>query len=266
MKKQILIPTLVLISLAISAKVIAATTSTPVLPPSVFRDDTTGIALSIQLIPNRPDTGAFDFFVPKTGHYQGTLLLKGKISCDEKEDCEEDDDDRDTSKVTHLQGSLTAKFYALDGSAPVDTHMRIEGKINTKYNTATINVWITNNHYHLRVKKGDAQAAAKIATQSLQDTKSQNWPALYGLLSSQVQGAMTQTQFTQAMTGSPKVIATSLNGVGQQSTVNGFTYLAQPVILTVQNSGGTTSVLHGTEFLVLEQGTWRLLSTNTPTP
>lgn len=249
MKKQIYIPAVALISLLISIKVIAATIDTSPHPPTIFRDGTSDISFSIQLTPDRPDTGKFDFYVPSTGFYEGTiaLLQSGK-------------------QIVHPQGTTTAQFYPLVGGVQPSIVVRMEGEIDIVRNNASVNIWVGNLKYHIKTAQPDATAGAVTAKQVLTSTVSQNWQTLYGLLSAQVQSTITPAQLEQLMETSPNIIAADLNGTGQISTVNGFAYFSQPVTLTVQNSDGTTSVFHSIEFFVLEQGVWHLLSTNTPTP
>ena len=269
MKKKLTFILIIIIALvfAVSLKKIRADSIPTIAMPAIFRDNSNGVTLSIQLTNNQPDTGQFDLFIPQNGYYRGILKLKGRINCEKQEDCDEDEDDRrDPSKAIHFQDKITVQFYPLDDSAPVVAKLRVEGKINSTTNNAIIHVWIDKQHYRLKTKKGDPAVAAQVATQSLQDTTSQNWTDLYGLLSTQIQAAMTQDEFTQMMSGtdSPTITAATLNGAGNIFTASGDSYFAQPVTLTVQQPDGTTKIFKSTQYFVLEQDAWRFLSTDTP--
>jgi hypothetical protein len=111
-----------------------------------------------------------------------------------------------------------------------------------------------------------AQAARAAAQQALSLTVARNWTALYALFTSDVGKTTSQAQFIQLMSapGSPEFLEATLDGPGQSKVVGSYTYYSQPVTLTVRQTNGTTSTMHSSEYLILEQGAWKLLSTDTP--
>jgi hypothetical protein len=270
MKKKLLLIIIIAIVFTFSVRIILAETpDTNTTTPGIFRDNSSGMTFSIQLAKNQPDTGQLDLYIPQEGYYRGEIELKGKIKCQEKESCEEDDDDRrDTSKVIHLQGNITTQFYPLDNSFPDTAQIRMEGKINTKHNTAIIHIWIGGTHYRLKTKKGDLKAAEQTARQALQYTNSQDWTGFYDLLAPSIQETTTPEEFTQTMsdnTGLPTILSSDFDGQGEIIVADGYSYFSQPVKLTIRQTDGSMSTAHETDFFILENGSWRFLSNTTPT-
>jgi hypothetical protein len=66
-------------------------------------------------------------------------------------------------------------------------------------------------------------------------------------------------------TASPAIIAADLDGSGMVKEVGGYSYFVQPVILTIRRTDGSSAVYHEREYFSYEQGSWRLLTTSTPT-
>lgn len=220
--------------------------------PSIFRDKTNQTSLALQVTFGRPDTGRFEFYVPQVGYYRGIIPLQ-----------------QSGKQIIHPQGIVTAQFYPLDDSSTVQpTTVRMTGEINTSHNSASIDIWVNNNHYNLKTPEGDIVAGTVSAKQVLSFTASQNWSALYGLLTNEIQSSVTPTQFTQLMANNSSSVVTEavLTGSGQIKIAAGNTYFVQPVSLTVKQTNNTTVTYTSTEYFVLEQGTWRLLTTDTPTP
>lgn len=219
--------------------------------PAIFRDEKNGTALSIQTTSGQFDTGQFYFFVPSIGYYSGKIpfLQSGE-------------------QIIHPQGTVTGTFSPLNDSTSAPATIKMEGEIDATHNNASINVWVNDTHYHISTPQRDTNAAITTIKQALMYTTTQDWTNLYNILSSNIQSTTTQTQFTQLMTNAnvPTIISADLNGTGQLSVVAGNAYFAQPVILTVRKTDGTTATYHSTVFSILEQGVWRFLSTNTPTP
>jgi hypothetical protein len=163
-----------------------------------------------------------------------------------------------------LKSTITAQFHPLDNGLPVAIHLWIEGEINTIQSTATINIRINKTKYRLRTAQISTNAAVSVVKQSLNYTVTQNWPALYNLLSTDIKATTSPAQFTQLMSSSPRIIAADLNGQGQMKTNSGYNYFMQPVTLTVRQPNGSTAIYHDNEFFVLENGSWRFLSTDSP--
>ena len=231
-----------MISFLIIGKVFAIDVFTSQLP-SIFRDAKNGSVLTLQLNPNRPDTGEFYFSVPGIGFYHGIVPIK---------------------QNSNPQGTVTAQLYPVNGGTLISATLVIYGQINKT--NAKVQITVNKTKYTLATAAVDTTSAASTAAQSLTYETSQNWLGLYGLFSVDVQASTTQTQFTQLMTGGPRINSSTLNGTGTVNTVSGYTYFSQPVTIGVQQPDGSTTILHSTEFFVLEQGVWKLLSTTSPTP
>lgn len=217
--------------------------------PLVFRDNKTNAVLSIQLAPGLPTTGQFSFYAPDKGYYNGVipLLQSGK-------------------QIAHPKGQITGQFSPQQGGPPVSATVKMEGEINTIHNTATLNIWVDKAFYHLQTATVDIGQASAVAKQSVSYTAAHNWSGLYNLFSSDIQATNSLAQFTQSMSdnSTPTIISADLNGTGQIITIGGYTYFAQPITITVKQQDGTTAAYHSTEYFVLEKGTWRLLTTDTP--
>ncbi len=246
MKKQIIISVTGLMLLSISAFALAATTTATLLLPTVFRDSTSGTLLSIQLVPNRNDTGKFSLTIPSSGSYSGTIPLL------------------QSGQIVHPKGTAATTFYPLSGS-PSSATVRMEGDANVLQNQASISILIGKSTYHLQTTVPDTAAATGAAKHILTDIVTKNWQDIYGFFSNQIQNSTTQTQFSQMMSSSNlNIISADLNGTGQIKIVGGYSYFVQPITITVQQ-GTAATTLHSIEFFVLENGTWRLLSTTNPT-
>lgn len=268
MKKKLLLILIFILTIVFtfSARSIFADPADTNTVPVILQDTSNGMMFSIQLTSGQSDTGQFDLYIPQKGYYQGKVELREKIKCDEKEDCLEDEDDKkNKSKVIHLKDTLTVWHYQTDDNSGSEVKVKIEGKINTFSNSAIINIWIEGNHYRLKTKKADQKAAEEISIQVAQYTTTRDWPALYDLLSAQIQSSMTQEEFIQIMsqTNSPEIIAINLNGEGKIFPASGNSYFAQPVSLTVRQEDSSTKLFNSTQYFIFED-TWRFLSTDTP--
>lgn len=217
--------------------------------PTIYRDSESDLSLSLQLEQGSSDTGQFDFFIPQKGFYRGVIPLL-----------------RSGQQIVHLQGSVIAKFYSLNSATPVSANVRMEGEVNTVQNRASLNVWIDNIHYQIKTSNPDIALAKAIVKQVSDAMTAQNWPVLYNLLSSDVRATTTQDQFIGIMksSSSPKIISVDINIPGQVKINEGYTYFFQPVTLTAQQPNGSMIILYNTQYYVLEQGIWRLLTTDTP--
>ena len=78
MNKKILIIVATIPSLAIAGYIGAQTlnASAPLLPTTIIQDATGNPTLSIQLAPNRPDTGVFALTISAIGVYKGTMPVQ----------------------------------------------------------------------------------------------------------------------------------------------------------------------------------------------
>lgn len=241
--KYLLGVVLVVLIAVIAGKVLALNNNK--ILPSVFRDAKNGTVLTLQLVAGRSDTGEFYFFVPNQGYYQGIVPIK---------------------QNSNPQGTVTARFYPINGGSVGSATMILNGQVHQT--SASIKITVNSTKYTLTTATVDPTAATTVANQALAYTTTKNWPSLYGLLSADVKASLTQTQFTQIMsdTTQPVVTNATLNGQGVTSDVGGYSYFTQPVTLTVKKPDGTTATYHANEYFILEQGNWRLLSTDTPTP
>lgn len=239
------------LSLASKKHVLAAintnTASQDSNPPTIFRD-ASGTVLSIQLSSTQPDYGQFSFYVPQIGYYNGIIPLQ-----------------QSGQRIIHPQGSTPATFYPVTGNTTASTTVRMEGEINIEHNTASINIWINGTHYHVEVAQVDTNAVAATIKQVFNDFTSQNWQSLYNSLSLETQSTIAQAQFIQLLnTNLPKVLTIDFNGAGQVTSAAGYSYYAQPVALTMQKPDGTTTSNQSIFYFILEQGAWKLLTTDTP--
>lgn len=224
---------------------------TPTIPePLVFRDSKTNSALSIQLTDGLPTTGQFYFFVPQIGYYKSMIPLL-----------------RSGPQIVHPQGQVITQFSPLQEGKPTDVAMKMEGEINIKSNTASINIWIGNIKYHLQTATVDITQATAVAKKSVTYTTSHDWKGVYNLFSPDIQATTSQAQFMQIMsdTSQPTVISAQLNGTGQIKTIGGYSYFAQPISVTMKQQDGSTKTYHSSEYFVLINDTWELLTTDTPT-
>src|SRR5258708_6255410 len=125
MKKIIFSILLVAVFVLIVGRVLANSVVTTQLP-SIFRDAKNGSVLTLQLTPNRPDTGEFYFSVPQIGYYYGIVPIK---------------------QNSNPQGTVTAQLYPLNGGTTSTAPMTINGQIN-KMN-ASVKITINKTKYTL---------------------------------------------------------------------------------------------------------------------
>jgi len=217
--------------------------------PLIFKDSTNGTMLSLEVLPGSSNPGKFEFFVPNVGNYRGTipLLQNGK-------------------QIIHPQGQISGQFFPPQGGSPVATTIKMEGEIDISHNTATINVWIDGSKYHLQTATVDTAQATAVANQVVSYSNNHDWASLYSLFSSEFKADATQTQFTQFMSdsNSPTITDVKLNGNGSAKVFSGITYFRQPLTLTERQTDGTFTTLYSNMYFVLEDGSWKLLTTDTP--
>ena len=164
----------------------------------------------------------------------------------------------------HLKGEVEAQFHDVNGNSGDSAQVRMKGKVDTKHQTASVNLWIDGMHHHLvtsKVRKGEARSVARKALTAI---SIQDWPTVYGLLASQLKSDLTETQFIEIMASqtTPQILSWDLSSKGQVSSSLGFTYFAQPITVEAQKLDGTTITFSSNVYLVLEQGQWHLLSTD----
>jgi hypothetical protein len=220
--------------------------------PSVFLNSSTGLSLSIQLTPGRPDTGKFALFIPGEGYYQGVIPLQNS-----------------GEPIVNPNGEVSAKFYPSNNGTPTSATIRMNGEINKVHMTLSLNIWINGVRYKfLEVTKPSDIKANELVEKVLDATETHDWPELYSYFSSSVKNTTSQAAFEALMNveNIPTITNIEKNGVGTVKNVSGVAYYIQPVTLTVTENGGTPSTRSTYIYLVFEQGAWKFLSTETPTP
>jgi len=224
----------------------AAGSRSAALNPAVFRDRDGSPVLVILLQPG-PNQGSFDFVVNGVGDYHGIVPV------------------RQTSHIYHLQGTVEAQLLPPTGF-PQIVLVRFEGELDPDNSQASVNAWAGGNHYHLVTANGAQADAAKTAGRGLDAIVTRDWATLYGLMEPQVQRLYTEPQFAQIMADptKPVIIAARLNGRGSITQALGYPIFTQPVLMTVRKSNGATLTFGINLYLVLENGSWYLLSTDMP--
>jgi hypothetical protein len=224
----------------------AASARSTALNPAVFRDRDGSPVLVILLQPG-PNQGSFDFVVTGVGDYHGIVPV------------------RQTSHIFHLQGTVEAQLLPPTGF-PQTVLVRFEGELDPDNSQASINAWAGGNHYHLITANGAQADAAKTAGRGLNAIVRRDWATLYGLMEPQVQRLYTEPQFAQIMADptKPVVIAAQLNGRGSSTRTLGYPIFTQPVLVTARRPNGAIMTYAINLYLVFENGTWYLLSTDRP--
>lgn len=223
----------------------AASAPTGTRNPAVFRDRDGNPVLVIQLQPG-PNQGIFDFIVNGVGDYHGTVPL------------------RQSGPIFHLQATVQPVLL-VPTALPQTVSLRFEGELDSGSGQASINAWSGGHHYHLATANGVEADAAKAAQRVLNAVVARNWATLYPLMEPQMQKLYTESQFAQVMANAkPVIIAAKLNGRGSSTRSLGYAIFTQPVLMTARNSNGVTFTFAINMYLVLENGTWYLLSTDTP--
>jgi hypothetical protein len=226
----------------------AASATRPVLlDPLVFRNVDGSLTLVVQVQPGRADLGAFDFIVSGVGDYRGQASVRSS-----------------GPNVLHLVGSGPARLITTRAVRSVT--LRIDGELDTAHDTASVEVWVTGMHYHLGTENGQVADARRAAQRALTAWSAHNWPALYLMMEPRVQQTYTESQFAQLMNaaGQPQVIALRLNGTGVQEKANGYIFFKQPIAVQARKPDGTMIAFASNIYLVLENHTWYVMSTDAP--
>lgn len=142
----------------------------------------------------------------------------------------------------------------------------MQGEINYAHKTASLNVWVDGIKYRLIADEPDVAKAKQKAEQIAQTIVTRDWSTMYHALSDEIAGTLTEEEFTQAMTTSPHVLGATIAGNGTPYELSGYHYFSIDVQLAVQEPGGSVQYYSSTEFLIIEQGEWRLITTTTPEP
>ena len=213
--------------------------------PVVFRDVSGSEALAIQTDVTRPDVGRFDFRVYGTGYAIGVIPVQL------------------VGNVETINGTVAGQLYDESGAAVRAVQVKMEGEANPTDGSASINVWLDSQHYHLGTAHGDLNDGAVAGSEALSAIASEDWTSVYYMLTSDIQAQLTLAQFVQAMSSqtAPKVLSASIVPPGTISTIGGFSYLTIPYTAQLQNGDGSTSTLNQSIYMVLDGGSWHLLTT-----
>lgn len=223
----------------------AASARTGASNPAVFRDRAGNPVLVIQLQPG-PNQGTFDFIVNGVGDYHGTVPV------------------RQSGPIFHLQATVQPVLL-VPTALPQTVSLRFEGELDSGSGQASVNAWSGAHHYHLVTANGVEADAAKTAQRVLNAVVARNWATLYPLMEPQLQKLYTESQFGQVMANAkPIIIAAKLNGRGSTTRTMGYPIFTQPVLITVGKPNGAMMTYPINMYLVLENSTWYLLSTDTP--
>ena len=97
---------------------------------------------------------------------------------------------------------------------------------------------------------------------------SRNWGALYDLAASQIQQSQSRKAFISSMQSQamPQIVSGSVSGSGSESIQNATNYWTQGVVLEVRNGSGLPKTYTAQIELIEQGGTWRFLTTSTPSP
>ncbi len=216
---------------------------------TVLRDASGQYSLAVQLQQGQLDTGAFDFLVPSVGDYRGTLTIGQAVG----------------QPDIRLSTDSQASFIATSGSGISTVSMHIAGSFTTNDSSASVTISIVGGlTYNLHTDSGSASGARAVAQQVGSAMASRDWVAVYGLMSASVIRGMTPSQFSQSMSGQGPTLSTlTLTGSGQLLTGrDGYTRFTQPFAAVAHKADGTTYSFNSTIYLVLEQGSWRVLGTD----
>jgi hypothetical protein len=212
--------------------------------PTIFRDSDGQMVLSVRL---GADRGAFDFSVPKVGHYRGRVPVS-----------------QSGPNVFHLQGDGAGMFSATGEIPWRAVSLRFEGIVKPDIGDANVNIWAAGTKYHLQSSSGTDADAGKVVQRLLQAFQARDWATVYLLENSDVTSTQTAAQLAQNLNAqSPGTILTMTpSGSSYRTSAMGFQYFVQPVTVQWQKPNGTTVTFPSRVHLVLEQGTWRFLGTD----
>lgn len=254
--------------LALPVRAASSQSASTLASPSMFLSKSGALTLTIQLVdPGVEPVGQFDFVVQGVGDYEGTAAVipfgKDKF---------------------RLRAVVPAQLFPADGGAPTTITVAIKGILEPSRPLANVLLWPgvsamptdgdadlddrddvdvveIGPPYHLRTHA--APPPDPTVRQVLTAVTTQDWVGLYGQLAPEIQQTLTQAEFAQAMSSGPKILSAVASGQGQLETASGVTYFMQPLSLTVQQFGGPSPATCSL-YLILEQGTWRFLSTSQP--
>jgi len=142
------------------------------------------------------------------------------------------------------------------------------GDLDVDHGTAAIDVWIDGVRSSFVVEDHTQSPTPDVvAQQSLNAIVLQDWATLYGLLPSDVQGAMNFQAFSQRMAdpSTPVIIAASLTGEKTIRTSQaGFPVYTRPFALSARGTDGVVRSYTSAVLIAREDGQWRFLGTDPP--
>lgn len=215
--------------------------------PAIFRDSPSGVALSIQLNANQPDSGNFTLYIPQKGYYRGKIITSNNTA----------------AEIT-LQATVTTEFSPENGGLAAQIPVEITGEIQNDMSAASVTFSIEGSQYTINTEQIDTSAIESMAAKIIEFTVSKNWTALYELTAAAIKQSTSREEFIKTMSvNTPAIVSGKPAGKGQLKTVTAYTYYLQPVTFTVKESNGTVREMHENEIFINEDGQWRFLTTDT---
>jgi hypothetical protein len=233
--------------------------------PITFHDKTGSPALTIQLQVGRLDTGRFDLRILGVGDYSGSVPITQAAvpssPCSTAASC--------VSVGSSGTATIPAQFIAAQGGSPSTVALIIHGTVNMQGYQAIFVVFdaTRNQAYSLVTDSGSPAQAAALALQAGNAMMARDFSTLYTELAPEAKTGTSLAQFTQVLESqsTPAITSISPSGAGRSATTKaGQSYYMQPMSVQARRDDGTSYTFSMNIYLVLEQGSWYVVTSDTP--
>lgn len=143
---------------------------------------------------------------------------------------------------------------------PQQIQLRVIGQFDPPHKTASVEVWINDQHTHIGALGSTATpSAADAASTYLRLLKAGDWAGLYALLDDDSQRGISSADYAQGMAGAPQtqgIASTSADAPAVSTNDAGVTYARVPIHLTYASKPPTAATLT----LILSSSGWKVFT------
>jgi hypothetical protein len=224
--------------------------------PVILRDAQDRTRMSVQLQPNRLDTGTFDFSVIGVGDYTGQVAIPQPAIGGTQ------------AAAWAMSGTVQANFVTAGSQTPSSAAIQLTGSVATSNYAATVTLADSSRAatYVLVTDQGDPATGAALIVKVGQAMASKDYATLYAATSPETLKGMTEQQFAQSLQSqtTPQIVAMTPTGTSQDAVSSGYSYLIEPTSVTYVKSDGSQATISVNVYLVREHGNWYVVTSDTP--
>jgi hypothetical protein len=140
--------------------------------------------------------------------------------------------------------------------------LRLVGRVDPAHHTASVDVWVNGNHHRL-ASPGEVSGAEAVVSDFLAAARTGDWNKLYDLEHPYMRNGSKRSDFLTAMTSSgaaTRISDAETMGSTKYSTTDSGVSFAQVPVRLIYGTGTGATTLQASLHLVVDEGTWKVLS------